>query len=91
MNKFGSDNLTAFICSHVFENTKPILFVCHEGGDWQFLCGGNHDVNELPKVVCIGHLLERDSTLNEVADLPVDWEAERTATGEQWVKIKLGE
>ena len=91
MNKFNSDNIPVFICSHIFENTKPILLVSRQGGDWQFLCGENHDVNEKPKVVCAGHLLERDPTLKEIANLPVDWEAERTAIGDKWVKKKCRE
>ncbi len=85
MNKFGPDNLAVYICSHVFENTKPILLVCHESGDWQFLCGGTHEINEKPKVVCIDHLLARDPSLNEVSSLPENYDAERKAIGEKWV------
>ena len=88
MNKFGPDNLAVFICSHVFENEKPILLVCHEGGDWQFLCGGTHRTDEKPKVVGVGHLVERDPSLNEIADLPLDFEAERSEVGAQWVITK---
>ena len=78
----------AYICSHVFKNSQPILLVCREGGDWQFLCGGSHD-NETPKVVGINHLFERDPTLLEVRDLPMDWEAEREAVGSPWIRIDL--
>lgn len=85
MNKFGSDHLPAFICSHIFENSKPILLVSHEGGDWQFLCGEIHDLDEKPKVVGIGHLVERDPTLNEIAQIPVDHEAEREKVGSGWL------
>jgi hypothetical protein len=31
-------------------------------GDWQFLCGQTHQ-DSLPKLVCIGCMLERDPTL----------------------------
>ena len=86
MNKFGSENLPAFICSHIFHETKPILLVCHDGGDWQFLCGENHDIDEMPKVVCISHLIERDPSLNELADLPNGWEAERNKQGGKWIR-----
>ena len=92
MNKFGPDHLAAFICPHVYENSKPILLVSHdENGDWQFLCGGDHDVNEEPRVVGIIHLLERDPSLNEIADLPIHWEAERNAVGGEWIRTKSEE
>lgn len=88
MENFGSENLPVFICSHIFNNTRPILFVSRAGGDWQFLCGEKHEINENPKIVSIGHLIEQDPTLNEIANLPVNWEAERTGVGDQWVKMK---
>jgi len=91
MSKFCRDNLAVFICSHVFENTKPTLLVCHEGGDWQFLCGGAHDVDDKPKVVGIGHLLERDPTLHEISNLPIDFEAERKEVGGEWIVSMLEE
>lgn len=76
-------NLAAFICSHVFENTRPILFVSRSDGDWQFLCGETHP-DEVPDVVCIGHLLQRDATLRDILDLHEDWEAEREFVGGDW-------
>ena len=92
MNKFGSDNLAVLVCSHIFAITKPILLVSHhEDGDWQFLCGGDLDENEKPKVVGIGHLLERDPSLNEISDLPIDYEAERNAIGEKWITTRCGD
>ena len=89
MNKFGSDHLAAFICQHVYENSKPVLLVSHdENGDWQFVCGRDHDVNEKPRLVGIVHLLERDPSLNEIADLPINWAAERNAVGGEWLRTK---
>ena len=32
--------IPVYVCSHVFENVRPILLVVREGGDWQCLCGG---------------------------------------------------
>ncbi len=55
------------------------------------LCGGEHDVNEVPKVVGIGHLLERDPSLLELMDLPDDWEAERESSNHPWKRIKFDE
>ena len=89
MNKCSSDSTPAFICSHIFENTKPILLVSHEDEDWQFLYGSHHYLNEIPKAVCIRHLFERDPALKEIADLSIDWKAERTAVGSQRVRTNV--
>lgn len=74
MNKLGKDNEPAYICSHIFNKTHPILYVCREDGDWQFLCGQTHNENELPQIVCLSHMLEYDPTLNELENLKPDWE-----------------
>jgi hypothetical protein len=76
----------AFVCSHVFENSRPILLVSRAGGDWQCLCGGGHQAEEKPRVVGLNHLVERDTTLSELQDLPRDWEAQRTAVGKPWIR-----
>jgi hypothetical protein len=72
-----------YLCSHVFENTRPVLFVSRADGDWQFLCGEEHD-NEVPNVVGFNHLLERDPTLAELLHLPDEWEAERAGASSPW-------
>ena len=78
-------HLPAYICSHVFRNEKPILLVVHHSnGDWQFLCGEIHDDGELPKVVGVGHLLDRDSSLEKLRDLPLGWSAERQDARSEW-------
>lgn len=82
--------VAAFVCSHVFEQTKPILLVSREDGDWQFLCGEVHAQEEVPRVVGINHLLDRDPTLLELMDLPPDWEAERASNGAPWMRRELG-
>lgn len=78
----------AFVCIHVYENTRPILLVSREGGDWQCLCGASHSLGELPKVVGLNHLVDRDPSLLELADLPDDWEAERATVGERWIRMR---
>jgi hypothetical protein len=84
MKKIEPANLGVYVCPHIFEDTRPILYVCRAGGDWQFLCG-NDDHDENPHLVGVGHLTERDPTLNELADLKEDWEAERKEIGAEWV------
>ena len=81
-----SDHIAAFVCSHVFEGSRPVLYVCTKGGDWQLLCGEGHGEDELPEVVGLNHLLARDETLREILDLNDDWQAERERVGSPWVR-----
>ena len=79
----------AYVCSHVFRATRPVLFVSREDGDWQFLCGGSHASDETPRVVGQNHLIERDPSLSDLMDLPVEWEAERDTTESPWTRRRL--
>jgi hypothetical protein len=80
----------AYICSHVFHASRPVLLVVREDGDWSLLCGDTHDFEgHLPKVVGIGHLLDRDPSINEVLDLPDGHEAERAAVGAPWQRRRI--
>ena len=76
----------AFVCSHIFDQSRPILYVCREGGEWQFLCGEEHSETEKPRVVGARHIFARDPSLREVADLRTDWEAERSDIETPWTR-----
>lgn len=80
--------VAAYVCSYVFNNTRPVLLVSRTGGDWQCLCGGGHDDGEVPKVVGLNHLLERDPTLRELEDLPEEWQAERASVKDPWIRAR---
>ena len=80
----------AYVCIHVFEQTKPVLLVSRGDGDWCFLCGDEHPNDaKFYRVVGIGHVLERYPDLKEVLDLKPDEEAERSAPGESWIRTSL--
>ncbi|WP_020405794.1 hypothetical protein [Hahella ganghwensis] len=83
---FKPDNLRVIVCGCVFRNKKPILYVYHGEKNWQFLCGDDHESTEGASVVGIGHLIERDPSLNELADLSSGWEAERESLDNKWVR-----
>jgi hypothetical protein len=85
IKKLEPNNLGVYVCPHVFEKTRPILYVCRDDGDWQFLCGGYDHVDDEGHLVGVGHLVERDPTLNELADLKPNWEAERDEVGGKWI------
>jgi hypothetical protein len=81
----------ALTCSHVVSGEHPVLMVFHEiEGDWQFLCGADrHDDAEIA-FAHLGHLVDRDATLNETLDLREGWDAGRTAVGAPWTREETG-
>lgn len=83
--------LPAYICSHIYLDTHPVLLVSRAGGDWQFLCGGGHENDEVPKVVGLNHMLDRDPSLRDLMDVPEDWDAERASVGEPWLRTPVVE
>jgi hypothetical protein len=79
------DNTAVFCCDHVFERSRPILYVRHDhDGDWQFLCGDTHIGG--PRVLCFGCVIELDASLWPLADLPIGWGAERAQPEAEWVR-----
>lgn len=79
----------AFVCSHIFNASHPVLLVARENGDWMYLCGESHAADEEYHVVGAEHLLHRDETLQEVSNLPDNHEAERAAVGMPWDRRPL--
>lgn len=72
---------------HVFDATRPVLYVTRPDGDWCFLCGEEHpDEASQYRLVGLSHVLSRDATLTAVMDLGVDEEAERVAVGTEWTR-----
>ena len=73
MNIIENPHLPCYVCSHIFKNTRPILFVSKEDGEWQFLCGEEHNEDEIPHVVGIIHIFNRDASLQNISNLPDDF------------------
>ncbi|MDQ3286665.1 MAG: hypothetical protein M3Q42_00120 [Pseudomonadota bacterium] len=68
----------------VFREGYPVLRVSHdEDGDWQVLCDTTINLEHCV-VVCLGCCYQRDSTLGEIADLPLGWTAWREFVGGPW-------
>jgi len=69
---------------HIAAREAPILLVSHERDDsgWQFLDG-----SPSPTALAVAHmhhLIELDPSLNELSDLPVGWQAWRSAPNAPW-------
>lgn len=80
-------NTSVFVCGHVADG-EPILIVSHDGGgDWQFLCGRPHgeSADDKPVLLCLEHVVERDASLNALAEMCTNHHAERASTEDEWV------
>ena len=82
--KFREDcKLGVYTTRQVLEGA-PILRVSHEtDGDWQFLCDTTTDVADL-KIVCLEHIVKRDSSVNELFQLNYGWTAWRESVEDDW-------
>lgn len=85
---FEPRNLASFVCSHVFRAERPILVVSHADGDWQFMCGGVDHGPDDCHLVGVGHLVDRDPSLQECSNLDVDCVAERAAVDQPWKRSR---
>jgi hypothetical protein len=81
--------VAAFVCSHIFRATYPVLLVARENGDWMYLCGNVHAESEEYYAIGREHLIDRDSTLAATTDLPDQTEADRVAVGSPWTRRAL--
>jgi hypothetical protein len=77
----------SYVCLHVLAGDRPVLYACREDGDLVLACGGEDHRQSADdwKVAHLGHALDRDTTVAEVADLPEGTQAERAAVGEPWI------
>jgi uncharacterized protein DUF6882 len=76
-------------CSHVLEEGKPILLVSRElDGEVLAVCGGENDSPATMRVLPLDRLIDRDSTLAPLADMPDGWVALRESPDDDWVRSK---
>ena len=76
-----------YVCLHVFERTRPVLYVTRPEGDWCALCGDGHPSDaSWYRVVGLGHVVDDDPSIMEVLDLQAEEEAERAEVGQPWVR-----
>ncbi len=77
----------AFLSKPVHAGLEAVTYVSHdvEDGAWQFL-GDSMTGGDKPVVSCLHHPIDKDPALNELADLPRGWWAERSKPGEPWVR-----
>jgi len=78
-----------FLSEAVHSGAEPVTYASHdlEDGAWQFL-GDSMVGDGKPIISCFHHPIDNDPTLNELADLPLGWWAERAKPGDPWVRNK---
>jgi hypothetical protein len=70
----------------VLEEGRPILAVSHDpDGEWEFLCATTDDPKDA-RQVSLAFILDLDSSLAEVGDLPVGWRALRDSADAPWIQ-----
>ena len=86
MAEFPPDDI-AITTRQVMQEGWPVLLVTHDADDdaWQFLNGhGDTDDTESAMVIGAARILTVDSTIAELADLPLGWRAWRETTEAPW-------
>lgn len=92
--KFKESKSTAcFVCEHVMDGKRPILFVSHDKDDsnWQFLCGGNDHNDKSIRIISLEQITTIDNTVNDLYEMPEGVGAEREKIGMNWKPFKIAE
>lgn len=84
-----SRDALAFTCVHVVEGEAPALYVQRDadperGEDWSVSCGQEHPDKDDLVLSHLRHLVTRSPGLRAVADLPLDWWADRPDASSPW-------
>lgn len=73
-----------FTTRFVIEDNSDITFATHDHeGDWQFMSDDEFNESDA-RVVSLQEILELDSTLLKLADLPIGYEAKRNDKYSNW-------
>lgn len=82
-------NTMVFLSEAVHSGAESVTYVSHdiEDGAWQFLGEGMSGGRE-PVISCLCHPIDKDPSLNELADLPLGWWAERENVAAPWIRHK---
>jgi hypothetical protein len=82
-------NLAVITLRQIMKDGQPILHVTHDSDDggWQFL-GWDTPRVEDAMVVAFSEVIRRDSSLKELADLPLGWHAWRRGPNDPWERAE---
>lgn len=79
-------NCATVFSKSVLDRSRPILHVSHDEDDhgWQFLDGVSEELEDVV-LAGLGHVLEIDPAVVELAGMEPGFHASRTAVTEPWV------
>jgi hypothetical protein len=82
-------NVAVFTTKQVVKEGKPILFVTHDADDgaWQFH-SGDMARDEDAMILALSEIVEIDTTITELADLPLGYKASRASPSSSWKRYK---
>lgn len=85
------ENTACFVCDHVMNRQRPILYVAHFASDsyWQFTCGQSDHADENIKIISLLHATQIDNSINELYEMPLGVGAERNSINDQWEPFRL--
>ena len=78
-------NVVTFTVRQIMDRARPILLVCHDEEGWQVLTGDEVRMEDA-LLVALHSVAELDSSLYELADLPLGWNARRDHPGAPWIR-----
>ena len=81
------DNTAVYTTKHVIQDRKPITYVTHEeeDGAWQFFSNDEFEnYEDVAMIVGLGQIVALDSSLLELADMPVGHYAFRETSNGKW-------
>jgi hypothetical protein len=85
---FGdSPRAAAFTTKRILSGDDVITYVTHDSGDgaWQFYGTDEFRLDDMA-AVCLHHIVEKDRTLEQLADLPRGWYAWRDDVSSPWMR-----
>jgi hypothetical protein len=76
-----------FTTRQVLEREEPILHVTHDSDDhgWQFI-GSSNGTRENAKIIAFHEAVDLDSSILQLADLPIGWHALRDSPQHAWMR-----
>lgn len=83
-----ADNTAVFTTKFVITENKEITEVHHDEDDgaWQFFSDDKFDdFSKVVKIVGLGQITKIDTTLFEIADMPMGYVAHRKFKGDKWI------
>jgi hypothetical protein len=74
-----------FTTKYVLKEGSPIVYASHDSdGDWQFLGPEDNLREEDAMVVALNEILDYDSSIILISDLPIGKEAVRNSLNDDW-------